>query len=244
MSEVLKFPSWRYKERKYVEGETAKLVKNAEEEKALGEGWFDSPAKAPDREAEQAEIQRRYWERFEAADGNPNGQALILIEYRSQHPKEAAADSWYKEVAPLIPLLQSQAQSQAILNLAADRKAEDRERRTTEAEATELRGESVGEKEQEEGRRPGRPHGPTRKVQARQEAFDKIYREYMAANNGKEPDNLAICDGWDSEGILPEDGYSKTWHKSYFSTKRDSIHSTIRLHRKDYKERTERKHHE
>ena len=136
MSEFVEFPKRMYKERKYVLGETAVDVNNAEELKKLGPGWFDSPAKCPDREAERAEIQRRYWERFEAADGNPNGQALILIEYRSQHPKEAAADSWYKEVAPLIPLLQSQAQSQAILNLAADRKAEDRERRTTEAEAT------------------------------------------------------------------------------------------------------------
>ena len=130
MSELAKFPSWRYKERKYVEGETAKLVNNAEEEKALGEDWFDSPAKCPDREAEQAEIQRHYRERFEAADGKPNEQASILIEYRSQHPKEAAADSWYKEVAPLIPALQSQ----AMVNLAADRQAEDRKRRATETE--------------------------------------------------------------------------------------------------------------
>ncbi len=106
------FPSWRsHRDKKPV------LVKNAEEDEALGPGWADSPAKFPDKKVEQEKMHRSYRERFEAADGNPNKQALILIEYRSQHPKEAAADSWYKEVAPLIPLLQSQAQSQAMLNL-------------------------------------------------------------------------------------------------------------------------------
>lgn len=241
MSEVVKFPAWRYKERKPVKGETPVLVNNAEEEKALGPGWFDSPTKAPDRGAEQAEIQRGYRERFKAAVNNPAEQVRIHTEYRTLHPKAAAADdSWNLEMTPLIPVLQSQ----AMFKLVSDRQGENQERSVIKAEATELLRKSIGEKEQKEGRRLGRPHGPTRKVQARQEAFDKIYREYMAANNGKEPDNLAICDGWDSEGILPEDGYSKTWRKSYFSTKVDSIHSTIRLHRKDYKERTERKHHD
>ena len=116
-----------------MQGKTGVIVNSEEEEKALGEGWFDSPAKCPDREAEQAEIQRHYRERFEAAVGNPTEQVRIHIEYRSLHPNVAAADSWHLEMIPLIPILQSQ----AMLDLAAKRQAEDRERRAIEAEATE-----------------------------------------------------------------------------------------------------------
>ena len=133
MSEFAKFPSWRYKERKWVQGKTGVIVNNAEEEKALGEGWFDSPAKAPDREAEQAEIQRSYRERFKAAVNNSAEQVRIHFEYKTLHPKAAAADdSWNSEITPLIPVLQTQ----AALERADARQVEDQERRAIEAKAT------------------------------------------------------------------------------------------------------------
>lgn len=116
-----------------MQGETAKIVNNAEEEKALGPGWFDSPAKAPDREAEQAEIRRGYRESFKAAVNNPAEQVRIHFEYKTLHPKVAAADdSWNSEVTLMIPALQNQ----EALERADARQVEDQERRAIEAKAT------------------------------------------------------------------------------------------------------------
>lgn len=115
-----------YPKRMYRDGEEPCEVNGSEEERVLGKDWvvFD-------------EALRKnggfYRERFKAAVNNPAEQVRLYTEYHTLHPALAAADSWYKETAPQIPLLQSQ----AMFNLVSDRQAENRERRATEAEATE-----------------------------------------------------------------------------------------------------------
>jgi hypothetical protein len=115
-----------YPKQMYRDGEEPREVISSEEEKALGEGWvvFDEALR---------KFGGFYHKRFEAAVNNPAEQVRILVEYYTLHPALVAADSWYKKTAQQIPVLQTQ----AMFNIVSDRQPEDRERRATEAEATE-----------------------------------------------------------------------------------------------------------
>ncbi len=110
MSELAKYPSCRYhRDKKPV------MVNNAEEDEALGPGWEDSPAKfkaeKQKKEAEQAGIQRRYHERFDAARNDGDQQGLILREYASSYPEVASTDPWYLRMSSLIPAFQVRAEA-------------------------------------------------------------------------------------------------------------------------------------
>lgn len=115
-----------YPKQMYRDGEEPREVISSEEERALGEGWvvFDEALR---------KIGGSYRERFIAAVNNPAERASLHTEYGIQHPALARADSWYKETAPKIPVLQTQ----AMFNIVSDRQEKDREKRATEAEATE-----------------------------------------------------------------------------------------------------------
>ena len=134
-----------YPKKMYRDGQEPREVISSDEERGLGKGWvvFDEAL---------CKIGGFYRERFIAAVNNPAEQASILAEYRTLHPALARADSWYKETAPQI----SELHTQAMLNLVSDRQVEDRERRAIEAKATETLARKTPAKKQAP-LRPPRP---------------------------------------------------------------------------------------
>lgn len=192
------FPSWRYhRDKKPV------MVKNAEEDEALGPGWEDSPAKfkaeKQKKEAEQAGIQHRYHERFDAARNDGDQQGQILREYASSYPEVASTDPWYSRMSSLIPALQVRPEA-------------------TDT-AKELRRPSVQAKRRNKG---GRPKGKGNE--------DLLKRnEFIAAKKRLALKSPQICRELDVAGFpTPGEDWPPKWEVSYRKdVYRERIYSII-----------------